>query len=290
MRPSHRPANRHSRPRDRAVRRNVSIRAKPTENAEVFDTPYSWPVIDSPKSGISSHDVHLAAGDLLDAIRQREPPLRSIANTLADLAARIGVDRAVISIDDPAFGRQVFSSLRSPLDDCITPLFGRACLVTEPPTSIDPDAERVLLLATSFAFATLTEGTSRAHQSNTAKLRLQLEPEVSRAVALGWRFALVLARCELPHRVETATPPNTAPGEELFVLDEAELALIIPAIQPDRVPVRLAQFAQDCSLPTMTFGLAICPADASTVDDLLEVAAVRLAQSLESRQKIQQPH
>ena len=62
-----------------------------------------------------------------------------------------------------------------------------------------------------------------------------------------------------------------------MTLGSDEFALLLPATNPDLVPVLLHRVARDAELGFLTFGLATCPGDAVDTDALIDHARRRRA-------------
>ena len=240
-------------------------------------------MIASTAPDLDAHDLQIAAAALLESVRRQDSPLRAISDALGDLASKAGANHAVLGINDAKLGRQVFSSNRTPLDANTGPLFGPASLITEPPTTIDPDGERLLIVAAELAFASLHQHLTVTEPRVGTHLRVRLDAAAAAASRFGWGFALVLAQCGAPHAfVEGAMAYDDDPSE-VYRLDDYELAVILPSITAAEIPSKLGQIAQCRALPTLSFGVAMCPADGSDASTLLAVAATRLQETLEMR-------
>ena len=232
---------------------------------------------------LDPRDLQIAAATVLESIRRKDSPLRAIGDALGELAARVGADHAVLGIDDERLGRQVFCSNRAPLDSNTGPIFGPASLVTSPPMAIDPAGERLLIAAAELAFSSLHHRLDGAEPRIGRHLRIRLAAAVAAASQFGWGFAFVLAQCDTAHAFNdgTATVPDDA--NETYRLDDRELAFILPATRSADIPTKLGHIAQRRGLPTMTFGVAMCPADGTDANSLLVAAATRLKETLETR-------
>ena len=65
----------------------------------------------SQSTSADSQSALLAASTaLLERLNAAESPLSIVSESLADLASTLGVDQALVAIDDAQYGRQVFSS------------------------------------------------------------------------------------------------------------------------------------------------------------------------------------
>ena len=226
--------------------------------------------------------VTKAAADLLDAVELGEAPLRAISDALTCLATAVGATRAIASVDHATLGRQVFCSHRAPLNDATDALWGDQCLRIEPPGEIEHNAERVLLAATRIALGSLALARAEFDRTRlTTELRAIVATAASNAARHGWGFTLALVHCDAPHRLGSSVESGIGrAGDTVAVVDSSELAVVLPATQPEAVAATLAQLSQQASLPTFSYGIASCPADATSADELLQIAALRLADTL----------
>ncbi len=237
---------------------------------------------------LDARELQIAATAVLSSIRNHESPLRAIGDALGDLAARVGAEHVVLGIDDKHLGRQVFTSNRAPLDTHTAPLFGPASLITDPAMTIDAEAAQLLIVAAELAFASLHASPNSAQLDSAETrvglhLRNRLDAATAAACELGWGFALVLAQCDSPHGFSAAACAPEQDPCETYRLDDHELAFILPSTRATDIPEKLGQIAHRFGLPTMTFGVAMCPADGNDAHTVLAAAATRLKETLETR-------
>jgi len=230
---------------------------------------------------------------LLDESAVEVPPLTAVAEALAALAKALVVDKVIVAIDDPHFGRQVFCSGRVPLGESGIGLWGPPRVCTEPPCQLDHVAARLLVAAVGVGLARATASdleATREFQGRPSRdfLRQAIEAATARAVRHGWGFTFVLVAFDA-----TAKPGDTTiakcvqyclrAGDTLVRLDERELGLLLPATPGDQVPHLLARVAKGGGVPSFCYGLASCPGDGGDPAALVALATTRLAEADQAR-------
>jgi hypothetical protein len=231
-----------------------------------------------------------ASTALLERLNASESPLSIVSESLADLASVLGVEQALVAIDDPQYGRQVFSSGRRPLGEGGDLLFGPPRVRTEPTRPMDDAVARLIVATVTTAFerahagtaprataATRTEAEPARQTSRADELLALLGIATERSARYGWGFTLVLIRAddadaETARRIET----HLRASDTMVALDERDLALVLPAASDDQVPMILGRIGQGGTVPTFCYGLATCPGDIADPHDLLALAAARL--------------
>jgi hypothetical protein len=231
-----------------------------------------------------------ASTALLERLNAAESPLTIVSESLADFAATLGVDQAMVAIDDAQYGRQVFSSGRRPLGDRGDLLYGPPRIRTEPPHEMDDGLSRLIVATVTTAFERARAGTvprtdalasAQKEASRTAtrpeELMALLGVATERSARYGWGFTLVLIRVEDPdsdtaRRIET----HLRASDTLIQLAPTDLALLLPAASDDQVPLILGRVGQGGAVSTFCYGLATCPGDSADPADLLALAAARL--------------
>jgi hypothetical protein len=247
-------------------------------------------------------------GDLADAV----PALRAVGDALAALAGGLGVHKVIVAVDDATLGRQVFCSGRVPLGDDGIGLRGPAGAWTQPPSELDADATRLLVLAVGVGVVRATtrgstgaaatggisatpagEAHADATMSSTRATGLDQPVEAAvartngltdlvteataRAVRHGWGFTLVLVRGDAG--LAGALRPRLRAADTLITVSDHELALLLPETAGDRVPYVLARLAQASGAPPFSYGLACCPADGRDPAVLCRTASERLEEA-----------
>jgi hypothetical protein len=227
---------------------------------------------------------------LLERLNASESPLSIVSESLADLASMLGVEQALVAIDDPQYGRQVFSSGRRPLGEGGDLLFGPPRVRTEPARPMDDALARLIVATVTTAFerahagtepratAAITAGTEPARQASRAdELLGLLGVATERSARYGWGFTLVLIRvddadADTARRIET----HLRASDTMVVLDDRDVALVLPAASDEQVPMILGRIGQGGTVSTFCYGLATCPGDTADPHDLLALAAARL--------------
>ena len=231
-----------------------------------------------------------ASTALLERLNASESPLSIVSESLADLASMLGVEQALVAIDDAQYGRQVFSSGRRPLGDGGDLLFGPPRVRTEPARPMDEALARLIVATVTTAFerahagtapratAATTGTTEPARQTSQAdELLGMLGVATERSARYGWGFTLVLIRvddadAETARRIET----HLRASDTMVVLDHRDVALVLPAASDEQVPMILGRIGQGGTVSTFCYGLAACPGDGSDPDALLALATARL--------------
>jgi hypothetical protein len=231
-----------------------------------------------------------ASTALLERLNASESPLSIVSESLADLASMLGVEQAMVAIDDAQYGRQVFSSGRRPLGESGDLLFGPPRVRTEPARPMDDALGRLIVATVTTAFerahagtapratAATTGTTEPARQTSQAdELLGLLGVATERSARYGWGFTLVLIRvddadADTARRIET----HLRASDTMVVLDHRDVALILPAASDEQVPMILGRIGQGGTVSTFCYGLATCPGDTADPHDLLALAAARL--------------
>jgi hypothetical protein len=231
-----------------------------------------------------------ASTELLERLNADESPLGVVSTSLAGLAEKLGVDQAMVAIDDAQYGRQVFCSGRRPLGDSGDLLWGPPRVRTEPPHAIDEPYGRLIVAAVAASFERARSGAvvrapalpaepARTSQpvANPDELVTRLAEATERSTRYGWGFTLVLMRFDsaddgAASHVET----HLRASDTLIELGPRDLGILLPAASDDQVPVLLARVGQGGSVSTFCYGLATCPGDSVDPGTLLALAATRL--------------
>jgi hypothetical protein len=226
---------------------------------------------------------------VLERLNASESPLSIVSESLANLASALGVEQAFVAIDDAQYGRQVFSSGRRPLGDGGDLLFGPPRVRTEPARPMDDAVARLIVATVTTAFerahassttsaAATTAGAEPVRQTSRAdELLALLGVATERSARYGWGFTLVLIRvddadADTARRIET----HLRASDTMAVLDDRDVALVLPAASDEQVPTILGRIGQGGTVSTFCYGLATCPGDTADPHDLLALAAARL--------------
>jgi hypothetical protein len=234
-----------------------------------------------------------ASTALLERLNASESPLSIVSESLADLASMLGVEQALVAIDDAQFGRQVFSSGRRPLGEGGDLLFGPPRVRTEPARPMDEALARLIVATVTTAFERAHADNAPRATSTTAVTTETAEPArresrgdellgllgiaTERSARYGWGFTLVLIRVDdadsdTARRIET----HLRASDTMVVLDDRDVALLLPAASDEQVPMILGRIGQGGTVSTFCYGLATCPGDSADPHDLLALAAARL--------------
>ena len=247
--------------------------------------------------GDSQSALLAASTALLERLNAAESPLSIVSESLADLASTLGVEQALVAIDDAQYGRQVFSSGRRPLGDGGDLLWGPPRVRTQPPRDMDDDLARLIVATVTTAFERARAGTvprtDALASAEKAASRTATRPEelmallgvaTERSARYGWGFTLVLIRVddadgETARRIET----HLRASDTLIELGPRDLALLLPAASDEQVPLILGRIGQAGAVSTFCYGLATCPGDTADPGDLLALGAARLRDAQASR-------
>jgi diguanylate cyclase (GGDEF)-like protein len=250
-----------------------------------------------------SSDVSDVGAAMVDELTSRQSGLAIIYHALDNLVAQHGLVDAAVVIDENGLGRQIFRAGRKPLDDP----GGEALLDAPPGLYTDPalDAGAVdAALVTSLCAVALRMEMLRYdswHDGLTGLFERRtfdrlLEMSVARSVRYRWPFTLVLIDLDELKTIND-TGGHPAGDEALRALGERflqvlrfgdnaariggdEFALILPSTDPDTVPALLervgASHVGERPCPAFSYGIAHCPSEAETTEELVALADKRL--------------
>ena len=226
-----------------------------------------------------------ASTSLLEGINAARSPLSVVSDSLAGLAATLGVEHAMVAIDDAEYGRQVFSSGRAPLGDSGDLLWGPPRVSTDPPHVIDDELARLIVAAVTTSFeraraaaaALVLAPPSAQLVERTDALIAAIAAAADRCARYGWAFTLVLVRLD---DGDEHTPrhlgANLRAGDALIDLGTREFGILLAAASSDDVPGILARVGRAGTVSTFCYGLATCPGDTRDAGELLALATARL--------------
>lgn len=238
-----------------------------------------------------------ASAQLLEGLTSGRRPLSTVSASLADLAAMLGVSQVVVAIDDAEYGRQLFSSGRTPLGDHADLLWGPPRAWTDPPSPLDDALDRLLVAAVGAAFerARASEGVARLDRMvdrvvdrtvdrSADDLDRRLVAATDRNTRYGWGFTLVMLRLDRADdgtatRIET----QLRSSDTLIEVGRREFAILLPEAAGDEVPGILARVGRHGAVSTLSYGLAACPGDATDAEALVALAASRRQEAEASR-------
>lgn len=241
--------------------------------------------------------------DLLSDLASSGSGLSVVYRALDGLVAEHGLDDAVLVVDEPGLGRQIFCAGRRALeeDESVELMTAPPGLYTEPQADL-PQSEIDALVAVCVVALRLDllrydawhDGLTGLYDRRSFERLLDMA--VERSKRYGWRFSLVLI--DLDNLKTLNDQGGHAAGDEALqaladrfrrVLRNGdnvariggdEFALILPDTDPDDVPALLERVAKPSSefgeAPQFSYGVAHCPIEADTVDGLFKMADSRL--------------
>ena len=232
-------------------------------------------MIDQQQGELATTALVAASADLLERLNAAESPLSIVSASLEGLATTLGVERAMVAIDDTKFGRQVFTSGRRTLGDNGDLLWGPPCVRTDPPVPIDATLARLIIAAVTTTFERAQE--IQNGFTGPDALINAIRAAVDRCARYGWGFTLVLIRADdsegtAPSGVEA----HLRVSDTVMELGPRDLAILLPDAADTQVPSILARIGQGGAVSTFCYGLATCPGDAAEAGELLNLAAARL--------------
>jgi diguanylate cyclase (GGDEF)-like protein len=245
--------------------------------------------------------------DLAQSVANTESGIALVYRALDALVEQFGLDDAAVVVDEPGLGRQVFCAGRRPLrveDEEL--LVAPPGLYTQP--ALDEGGfDRSLILALCVLALRLDVLRYDAWHDPLTGLydrrsfdRL-LEMAISRSNRYGWSFTLVMLDLDhfkeindrQGHQAGDATLRELGErfrralrfGDNAARIGGDEFAMILPDTEPDLVPTLLDRvrnapgFERPC--PGFSFGLAVCPDEATEFDELVRLADTRLYEAKE---------
>jgi hypothetical protein len=223
-----------------------------------------------------------ASADLLERLNSSESPLSVVSTALESLAAKLGVDRAMVAIDDHEIGRQVFTSGRRMLGDNGDLLWGPPAVRTDPPIPIDATLARLIIAAVTTTFER-AQAIQNAFIGPDALIDA-IRAAVDRTSRYGWGFTLVLIRADNAEGSPAGTvAAHLRVSDTVMELGPRDLAIVMPDAADTEVPAILARVGQGGAVSTFCYGLATCPGDAVEAEELLNLAVARLRDATSTR-------
>jgi diguanylate cyclase (GGDEF)-like protein len=232
-----------------------------------------------------------------------------IATCLDRLVAHLGVHTAVAVVDDALLGLQLFNAGRRPFDLTFRPstALARGPGIHTEPTVVDDDDELSAiahLCAVAFRldrlhYESLHDPLTGLY--NRRGFEEQLAQAVSRSLRYGWAFGLVLIDLDgfkaindrlghqggdvvlrevadrLRHGLRSGDLAARVGGDEFaLLLHTDDAASLPPVLHRLHVPVGVLDDPTDIEWAA---GMALCPDEASTADELYRIADRRLYES-----------
>jgi hypothetical protein len=232
--------------------------------------------MENPPETLTSAAVANASIELLERLNAAESPLTIVSSALLSLATKLGVDRAIVAIDDPHYGRQVFCSGRRLLGDDGDMLWGVPRVRTVPHRPIEDTYGRLIVAAIATAFER-AQTTQELATIGPDALIGAVRAAVDRCARYGWGFTLVLIRLDEGdnHTLEQVEAQLRA-SDTLLELGKRDIAILLPSAADHEVPTILTRVGQGGAVSTFCYGLAACPGDSADASALLALAAARL--------------
>ena len=238
-----------------------------------------------------------ASTQLLEDLASGRRPLSSVSESLADLAAQLGVEQVMVAIDDAAHGRQVFSSGRTLLGDHGELLTGKPRAVTNPPSRLDDALARLVVASVAAAFERARNNPSidagamsvmptaaKPKGTGSDDLLTRLRAATDRSTRYGWGFTLVVLQLDrADDRSADQIEAHLRASDTLVEIGPREFGILLPAAGDDEVPRLLARVGRDGAVSTFCYGLALCPGDGTEPEALLALATARLQDARDLR-------
>ena len=228
-----------------------------------------------------------ASTELLEGLNAAESPLSIVSRSLAGLADTLGVEQALVAIDDSEYGRQVFCSGRRLLGDNGDMLFGPPRLRTEPPSAINEPLARLVVAAVTTTFERARASSAPASRRAVARpedLITKLGGAAERCSRYGWGFTFVLVRLDdADEHTPRLVGAHLRASDTIIEVSPRDLAIVLPAASAEQVPGILARVGRSGTVSTFCYGLAACPGDSVDPSSLLVLATARLRDAESTR-------
>lgn len=269
--------------------------------------PVEHQLFPPPDSGDAVTDL---GTEMVGELTTSQSGLSIIYHALDTLVADHDLLDAAVVLEEPGLGRQVFRAGRKPLDDP----GGEALLDAAPGLYTDPalSAGRVdASLVTSLCVVALRMEVLRYdswHDPLTGLFDRRtfdrlLEMSVARSVRYRWPFTLVLVDLDDLKQINDADGHQAGDaalralgarfdrilrfGDNSARIGGDEFALILPSTDPDDVPPLLERIGAaqigERSCPPFSYGVAQCPTEAESIEELVALADSRLYEAKAAR-------
>ena len=269
--------------------------------------PVAHQLFPPPDAGNAVNDL---GTEMVGELTTSQSGLAIIYHALDTLVADHDLVDAAVVLEEPGLGRQVFRAGRKPLDDP----GGEALLDAAPGLYTDPalTAGRVdASLVTSLCVVALRMEVLRYdswHDPLTGLFDRRtfdrlLEMSVARSVRYRWPFTLVLVDLDDLKQLNDSDGHQAGDaalralgarfdqilrfGDNSARIGGDEFALILPSTDPDDVPPLLERIGAaqigERSCPPFSYGVAQCPTEAETIEELVALADSRLYEAKAAR-------
>ena len=240
--------------------------------------------------------------DLVAAASTAESGLSLVYDALDCLVRQLGLERAAVVLDEPGIGRQVFRAGRAlvaPADEAL--LLAPRGIYSEPPLTGRELDQNLFLAVCALAYRLDLQRYDAWHDPLTGLYERRtfdrlLEMAIARSTRYGWPFTLVIvdldelktindrdghlagdtALRDLGERFRQALRF----GDNASRIGGDEFAMILPNTDADQVPALVERIREapgfDRPCPSFSYGHALCPDEATGVDDLVRIADARL--------------
>ena len=241
--------------------------------------------------------------ELLADLASSGSGLSIVYRALDGLVEHYGLDDAVLVVDEPGLGRQVFCAGRRALeeDESVELMAAAPGLYTDPEVEVSERDIDALVAVCVVALRLDVLRYDAWHDGLTGlydrrSFERLLEMAVERSKRYGWRFSLVLI--DLDNLKILNDEGGHAAGDEALIaladrfrrvlrngdnvarIGGDEFALILPDTDPSDVPSLLERVAKPShefgEAPPFSYGVAHCPVEADTIDGLYRLADERL--------------
>lgn len=248
------------------------------------------------------------AADLIDELS--DPSASGIGvlyRALGEVVERLGVEDAVLVVDEPGLGRQMFHAGRQPVDDGVTELLESGTgLYLEPEVPTFDQALVVNLCLIALRLDLLRYDAWHDPLTGLYDRRSfdrLLERAVARSRRYNWRFTLVILDLDAfkaLNDLEGHAAGDDALrmladrfkrvlrfGDDVARIGGDEFGLLLPNTDPANVPGLLERVhtadANGHAAPAFSYGLAVSPTEADDFDTLFRLADKRLYEAKKSR-------
>ncbi len=283
----------------------VEFDPEPDPPTEIAPDPPANPATDAP------HDPRQLSELGVDLVRELSRPHASgigiLYRALDDVVAFYGLEDAILVIDEPGLGRQIFRAGRQPLDNgSVALLESGTGLYTDPPVREIDDGIVVDLCMIALRLDLLRYDAWHDPLTGLYDRRSfdrLLENAVARSRRYSWPFTLVILDLDAfkalndleGHAAGDDALRSLADrfrrvlrfGDDAARIGGDEFGLILPNTDPGNVPGLLervhAADAVGQPAPPFSYGLAVCPLEADDFDTLFRLADERLYAAKKSR-------